>query len=44
MEKAFDLFSHQRGSVPNVARHPDKVRHHRRLPEAVGACALDEQC
>jgi hypothetical protein len=44
IQEAFDLFSHQRDGVLKVALYPEKVRHHRRMLEAVGADALDEQC
>jgi alcohol dehydrogenase len=44
IDEAFDLFSHQRDGVLKVALYPEKARHHRRMLEAVGAGALDEQC
>ena len=37
--EAFALFSEQRGGVLKVALYPDGVPHHRRMLEAVGACA-----
>jgi alcohol dehydrogenase len=43
IEEAFDLFSHQRDGVMKVALHPGAT-HSRRLFEAVGAGALDDQC
>jgi threonine dehydrogenase-like Zn-dependent dehydrogenase len=44
IQEAFDLFSRQRDGVLKVALYPEKARHHRRMLEAVGAGALDEQC
>ena len=44
IQEAFDLFSHQQDGVLKVALYPEKARHHRRVLEAIGAGALDEQC
>jgi alcohol dehydrogenase len=44
IQEAFDLFSHQRDSVLKVALYPERARRDRRMLEAVGAGALDEQC
>jgi threonine dehydrogenase-like Zn-dependent dehydrogenase len=43
IEDALDLFSSQRDGVLKVALYPNAV-HSRRLLEAVGAGALDDQC
>jgi threonine dehydrogenase-like Zn-dependent dehydrogenase len=43
IEEAFDLFASQRDGVLKVALYPGAV-HSRKLLEAVGAGALDDQC
>ena len=43
VEEAFDLFANQRDGVLKVALYPDAVQS-RKLLEAVGAGALDDQC
>jgi alcohol dehydrogenase len=43
IEKAFDLFSHQRDGVLKVALHPHPVKADR-MPALVGARLLDDQC
>jgi hypothetical protein len=43
IDEGFELFSHRRGGVLKVALYRKTARH-RRMLEAIGAGALDDQC